>query len=178
MQAKRDATVQFRPGYFSPDPKKEQRPRARMEDAVFSNQTLREIPTVVAVPTAPEKDGSFPVSVAFTVDVNPLLFTTAEDRHYQQLAFVAALLDKQGGLVTGKESIMDLALTSERLTSLQRNRPQGGLDAHRARRFLSVTHREGRLEGSPGGIHYAPRIESKIALVVSGSSSGPSHLGN
>ena len=43
----------------------------------------------------------------------------------QQIAFVVARLDPTGGFVTGEESMMDLALTDEKLASLR----QTGLQA-------------------------------------------------
>ncbi|HEV3200085.1 MAG TPA: VWA domain-containing protein [Bryobacteraceae bacterium] len=121
FQTKRSATIQFRPGYFSPDPKKEQSPRARLDDTVFSKQTLRGIPVVVAISTGPAKDGSIPLSIGITVDLNQLQFATANDRHVQQLVFLTTLLDTNGGLVTGKESVMDLALTDQKLESLKKD---------------------------------------------------------
>jgi hypothetical protein len=48
-----------------------------------------------------------------------LQFTAFNGRHMQQIVFVTALLDPNGGFVTGEESIMDLALTDEKLASFQ-----------------------------------------------------------
>jgi len=121
FQSKRNATIQFRPGYFSPDPKREQSPRARLDDAVFSKQTLREIDAAVALSAGAPKDGSVPLTIRITVDLDRLQFATANGRHVQQLLFLTTLLDANGGLVTGKESIMDLALTDERLDSLKKD---------------------------------------------------------
>jgi hypothetical protein len=39
----------------------------------------------------------------------------------QQLVFLMTLLDANGGFVTGKESIMDLALTDEKLASFKKD---------------------------------------------------------
>jgi len=120
FQSKRTASIEFRPGYFSPDPKKEQPPRARLDEAVFSKQTLREIPASVTVSAGASEGGSVPITIALTVDVNRLQFGDANGRHMQQLVFLMTLLDAGGGLVTGKESIMDLALTDAKLESLKK----------------------------------------------------------
>jgi hypothetical protein len=112
--------LQFRPGYFSPDPKKEVSARARMDDAVFSKQTLHEIPIGVALSAGQPKDAGTPVSVRVTVDVNALRFTDVNGRHMQQIVFVTVLLDPNGGFVSGQESIMDLALTDEKLASCKK----------------------------------------------------------
>jgi VWFA-related protein len=119
FQSKRGGDLQFRPGYFSPDPKKEVSARARLDDAVFSKQTLREIPVSVVIEAGQPKDGGVPVSIRLRVDVKALQFTAFNGRHMQQIVFVTALLDPNGGFVTGEESIMDLALTDEKLASFQ-----------------------------------------------------------
>jgi hypothetical protein len=114
--------LQFRPGYFSPDPKadpkKEVSAQSRMDGAVFSKQALHEIPISVTLAAGQAKDGGIPVSVRLTVDVKALPFTMLNGRHMQQIVFLTALLDPSGAFVTGEESIMDLALTDEKLASL------------------------------------------------------------
>jgi hypothetical protein len=67
------------------------------------------------------KGGEVPVSIGIGVDVNRLPFTSSHGRHYQQLAFPMALLDANGGFVTGKESVMDLAVTDAKLATLKRD---------------------------------------------------------
>lgn len=118
FKSKRPESVQFRPGYDSPrdEPRKEQTARERLDAAVFSNETLREIPAAVSV-----SPGSERVSVTISVDMNQLQFTTGNGRHGQQIVFLMTLLDPNGAFVIGKEAIMDLALTDEKLKSLQRD---------------------------------------------------------
>jgi hypothetical protein len=119
--SKRPDSLQFRPGYFSPaDPKKELSARAPLDDAVFSKQALHDVPAVVALGAGQPKDGTLPLSIVVTVDLNGLKFVASKGRHVQQLVFLTALLDLKGGFVTGKESIMDLVLTDERLAVLEK----------------------------------------------------------
>jgi hypothetical protein len=66
-------------------------------------------------------DSAIPVSVAITIDVNRLPFVTSHGRHMQQIVFLMTLLDANGAFVTGKESIMQLALTDEKLASLKKD---------------------------------------------------------
>ncbi len=116
FKSKRQDSVQFRPGYFSPaDPAPQLAARAPLDEAVFSNQTLRDIPAAVSVTAAPAS-----VSVAIKVDVNYLQFAADKGRHVQQIVFLMTLLDANGAFVTGKESIMELALTDEKLAVLQK----------------------------------------------------------
>ena len=95
--------------------------RSRLDEAVFSGQALREIPAAVNLSAGPPKDGSVPISIAISVNLSRLQFTTANYCHNQQLVFLTTLLDTKGGFLTGKESIMDLALTDQKLASLQKD---------------------------------------------------------
>jgi VWFA-related protein len=121
LKSHRSDDIQFRPGYFSPvDQTKALSARATLDDAVFSKVTLRDIPAKVALAAGQPKNGTIPLSVAVTVDLNHLQFVPDKGRHVQQIVFLTTLLDANGAFVTGKESIMDLALTDEKLASLQK----------------------------------------------------------
>ena len=116
LKAHRDDDIQFRPGYFSPaDQTKALSARAPLDDAVFSRQTLQDIPAIVSVSSA-----NASVSIKIKVDVSHLQFAIDKGRHDQQIVFLMTLLDSNGAFVTGKESIMDLNLTDEKLASLQK----------------------------------------------------------
>jgi VWFA-related protein len=116
FKSQRPESVQSRPGYDSPpDRKPETTARSAMDDAVFSGQTLTAIPATV---TASVENAS--IKIAVSIDVTRLGFTTGNGRHAQQIVFLTTLLDSNGAFVTGKESIMDLALTDDRLASFQK----------------------------------------------------------
>lgn len=117
---KRPEMVQFRPGYFSPLPEA-RKPSARdaMDAAVFSGDRLSEISAAVTVTPQPPKDGVVPVVITVAVDMRGIQFTQSKGRHMQQIVFLMTLLDPEGGFVTGKEAIMDMALTDTKLASLQ-----------------------------------------------------------
>jgi VWFA-related protein len=126
FKSKRGEAVEFRPGYLSrpDDSEKALTTRAPLDDAVFSRQTLRDVPATVALAGGqPDgtKEGMLPVSIGITVDMNRLQFTTANGRHMQQIVFLMTLLDANGGFITGKVSIMELALTDEKLASLKKS---------------------------------------------------------
>jgi VWFA-related protein len=127
FKSKHGDAVEFRPSYFSQpnDSEKKLSARAPLDDAVFSKQMLRDVPATVASAGGQPKDGTkegmLPVSVGITVDINRLQFTIANGRHMQQIVFLMTLLDANGNFVTGKESIMDLALTEEKLASLKKD---------------------------------------------------------
>jgi VWFA-related protein len=122
FKSNRGGTVEFRPGYFSrPDEsEKALTARAPLDDAVFSKEVLANVPATVTLTAGQPKDGGIPVSIGITVDLNRLEFTSAHGRHMQQIVFLMILLDVDGNFVTGKESIMELAITEEKLASLKR----------------------------------------------------------
>ena len=123
FKTRRQASLEFRPGYLShKDDESEKKLAARrpMDDAVFSKQTLNDIIATVSLASGLPKDGSIPVSIDVTLDVNRLHFNTAKGRHMQQLVFLMTLLDRNDNYVMGKESIMDLALSDEKLASLKK----------------------------------------------------------
>ncbi len=122
FREKRSDSIQFRPGYFSPaEAKKVQSARAPLDDAVFTQQTLQGVAAKVTVVPGVPKDGAVPISIDINVDVNRLQFTTYHGRHLQQIVILMTLLDANGSFVTGKESILELALTDRKLASLQKS---------------------------------------------------------
>jgi VWFA-related protein len=135
FKIKRGDSLEFRPGYFSRTDESEKKlsARAPLDDAVFSKQTLHDVPATVTLAggqpadgtksgtTAGTTDGMIPVSIRIAFDVNRLQFATANGRHMQQLVLLMTLLDANGNFVTGKESIMDLALTDEKLASFKKD---------------------------------------------------------
>lgn len=112
--------LEYRPGYFSPDPKRDAPARAQLDSAVFSDRHLHEIPVTVALSAGQPRGAAIPISVHFTVDLKALQFAPSNGRQAQQLAFVAVLLDPNGAFLTGEESLMDLDLTPQKLDSLRR----------------------------------------------------------
>lgn len=127
FKSKRGDSVEFRPGYFSrvDNSEKALAARAPLDDAVFSNETLRDVAATVTLAAGQAKDGAkagtIPISAGITLDVNRLQFTTAHGRHRQQIVFPMTLLDAKGSFVTGKESIMELALTDKKLAALKKD---------------------------------------------------------
>ena len=55
------------------------------------------------------------------VDLKNVRFTRLNGRHMQQIVFLTTLIDAKGEFVTGKESIMDLALTGIKLASMRKD---------------------------------------------------------
>ena len=97
--ARRGEDLQYRPGYFSPDPSKKVSARTRMDEAVFSKDAIREIPARVTLSAGELKDGLLPISVHVQVDLKNVQFTRFNGRHVQQIVFLTTLLDAKGEFV-------------------------------------------------------------------------------
>ena len=120
--SKRPDSLEFRPGYVSrQDDDAVQAARGALDAAVFSKQNSQDVPATVGLQAAQAKEGLVRVSVFVTVDVNRVQFASSHGRHVQQLVLLTALLDRNGGFVTGVESILDLALTDATLASFQKD---------------------------------------------------------
>ncbi len=123
FKSKRSDSLEFRPGYLSrKDDDTEKKPQARgpLDEALFSKETLQDLPAKVTSTIGEAKDGAIPLTVSITLDINGLQFTDSHGRHTQQIVFLTTLFDNSGGFVTGQESIMELAVTDERLASLRK----------------------------------------------------------
>jgi hypothetical protein len=115
LRQKPEYVAEARTGYFAaaPTPAK---PTAqeRIDRTVVSQEKLDEIPARVAVMASA---GTVRVQVA--VDATKLRFVERDGRWIQQLTMVTVMEDAQGSPVEGKQSIMDLAVTEETLTSFR-----------------------------------------------------------
>jgi VWFA-related protein len=113
--------VQTRPGYFAPanapaEAKSEQR---KLDQEALAVDALTEIPVQLTGRLGKTEKGAPALSLMIHVDLAKLKFTQRDGRQTQKLAFIAALMDANGNLVTAKEGAMDLALQQENLTRMQ-----------------------------------------------------------
>jgi VWFA-related protein len=124
FRAQKPWSVQFRPGYFSPSPteKRPPTPRDAMDAAVFSGEALKEISADIYVGPGAERNS---VTITVTVNMSALDYTEGAERHGQQIVFLMTLLDAQGAFVAGKEAVMDLALSDQRLESMKQDGLKG-----------------------------------------------------
>lgn len=74
--------------------------------------------------------GAFPIRIEIHVDAGALQFSNQEGRAVQQLTFVTVLEDASGAYVTGRQAVMELALTPARLDELRRDGTKAGLTFH------------------------------------------------
>jgi VWFA-related protein len=113
--------VQARPGYFAPanppaDAKTELR---KLDQEAVAVDTLAEIPVQLTGSLSKTEKGAPVLSLLIHVDLAKLKFTEISGRQTQKLAFIGALSDANGNLVTAKEGAMELALKPESLARMQ-----------------------------------------------------------
>ena len=112
--------VQARRGYFAA--KKLDDPAARekeeIQEALFSQDETRELPVEVRTQFFVKSNSEVQLAVLAHLDLHPVHFRKQEERNTNNLAFVTALFDRDGHLVTVQEKIVQLRLRDATLTAL------------------------------------------------------------
>ena len=112
--------VQARRGYFAA--KKLDDPAARekeeIQEALFSQDETRELPVEVRTQFFVKSNSEVQLAVLAHLDLHPVHFRKQEERNLDNLAFVTALFDRDGHLVTVQEKIVQLRLRDATLTAL------------------------------------------------------------
>ncbi len=91
----------------------------RIDREVVSNGTINELPAAVRVRTGIPNNDRVPIRVDIHLDLKGLQFREQNGRHIQQVTFVTVVQDSTGGFVDGKQAVMDLFLTPEKLLGMQ-----------------------------------------------------------
>jgi VWFA-related protein len=123
LTASGDRRVETRPGYFATIRKESV--QQRLDRIAASRDTLEEFPAAVAITHGPAQ-----VHVEIRVDARFLQFPTQKGRAIQQLTFVTVLEDASGVYVTGRQAVMDMALSPAKLAELKRDGIKAGLTFH------------------------------------------------
>jgi VWFA-related protein len=112
--------VQARRGYYAPrkldDPAV--REKEEIQEALFSQDESRELPVEVHTQFFVKSNSEVQLAVLAHVDLHPVHFRKQEERNLDNLAFVTALFDRDGHLVTAQEKIVQLRLRDATLTAL------------------------------------------------------------
>jgi VWFA-related protein len=108
--------IQARAGYYYSAAQEPQRAQKEIDREVLSNEELHQLAIAVHVSPSRVKNSEFAIRVLTTVDASHLKFAKQNGRSVQQLTFVIVLRDSHGGYIMGKEAVMDLRVTPNRLT--------------------------------------------------------------
>ncbi len=116
--------VESRAGYYAAVGVSERETvQQRIDRIAMSGAGLQDFPVTLHV--LQESQAGLHVTIA--VEAAGLEFPEKEGRRVQELTFLTVLEDAGGNFVAGKQSVMDLALTPETLTKIQRDGIQAAL---------------------------------------------------
>jgi len=115
-------TLQARRGYFAPKASEDAAARAKeeIEDAVYSQDELRELPIDVHTQFFKLNESDVRLSVLTHLDLSSLRFQKQQDRNLDDLTFITVLFDRDGKYLTGKEKKVICRLRDDTLARLTR----------------------------------------------------------
>lgn len=110
-------SVQARRGYFAPKQASspDQQAKQDIEDAVFSQEEMRELPIDLHTQFFKPSDEAAKLTVLAHVDVSQLHFRKADGRNNSDLTIVSAVFDRNGNFVSGIEKLLQLHLKDDTL---------------------------------------------------------------
>jgi VWFA-related protein len=112
LTEKRHETVQARKGYMAvAAPEEKLAPVRRIDREVLSADQLNDVPVTVTARPDKLEDGRPVAHLAFQWDAAKMRFQLQDGARSQKLRIVAALLDGRGNFVTGKEGVVEFALS-------------------------------------------------------------------
>ena len=118
-------SLQARPGYFAAIiPAAPPAGERRIDQEAMSAGTLDEVPVSISAVAGNLPSGEPALMMVLHLDVAHLPFVKQAGRRTQKLTVVAALFDRAGNFVTGKECVMDFGLKENTFKLLA-----GGMDA-------------------------------------------------
>jgi len=113
-------SVQARRGYYAPKNVEDKAEQAKQEiqDAMFSQDELHDIPFDLHTQFFKAGDAEAKLTVLAHMDAKRLHFRKAEGRNGDELTFVSALFNQNGGFVQGTQKIVTLRLKDETLAHM------------------------------------------------------------
>jgi hypothetical protein len=112
LAEKRHDSVQARKGYMAVAvPGKQPAPERRIDREVLGADQLNEVPVTVTAQPDKLENGRPVARLAFQWDAAKMRFQLQDGARSQKLHIVAALLDDRGNFVTGKEGVVEFALS-------------------------------------------------------------------
>lgn len=111
-------SVQSRRGYFAPSGAADPAARAKeeIEEAVFSQDELRELPVDVHTQFFRVDGSSAKLSVLTHVDLRSMRFRKQEGRNLNNLTMITVLFDNNGQYVTAQQKTVEMRLRDATLT--------------------------------------------------------------
>jgi VWFA-related protein len=114
-----EGTIQARKGYFAPSGTVDASEQARqaIQDAVFSQEEVSEIPVQLHTQFFKPGDNDARLSVLVHMDVRRFHFRKADGRNNDDVTVVSALFDRNGNFISGTQKVLQIHLKDETLES-------------------------------------------------------------
>jgi VWFA-related protein len=108
-------SVQARKGYYAPNEGEglPQGAAKEIENAVFSRDDVRDLPVEMRTEIKKSEGSGGELTVSTDIDLKLLHYRKAEGRNCQELTAVAAIFDRDGNFVAGKQQTLTLKLRDE-----------------------------------------------------------------
>jgi VWFA-related protein len=119
-------SVQARRGYFAPK-QGEGLPEAaakEIENAVFSRDDIRDLPVEMRTDVKKSEGSGGELTVSTDVDLQLLHYSKADGRNCQELTAVAAIFDRDGSFIAGKQQTLTLKLRDQTMDGLSQKSPE------------------------------------------------------
>ncbi len=109
--------IAARKGYFAPKQAADANEQAKreIEDAVFSQQEVRDIPVELHTQFFKSSEEDAQLSVVARMDVRRVHFRKEEGRNRNDLTIVSALFDRNGNFVQGQQKVLTMRLKDDTL---------------------------------------------------------------
>jgi VWFA-related protein len=119
LNTRENYALQARRGYFASrqPPGSDQQAKQEIEDAVFSQEEIHELPIDLHTQFFKLSDTDAKLTVLAHVDVNQLHFQKENGRNNDDLTIVSVIFDRNGNYVTGIEKTLQLHLKDDTLAS-------------------------------------------------------------
>jgi len=110
-------TIQARKGYYAPKEGADASEQAKqaIEDAVFSQEEVREIPVELHTQFFKAAANDARLSLVIHLDVRRVHFRKVDGRNDNDVTVVSALFDRNGNFVNGNQKVLQLRLKDETL---------------------------------------------------------------
>jgi len=112
-----EGKIQARKGYFAPKAatNASEQAKAAIEDAVFSQEEVRDIPVELHTQFFKPDENDAKLSVLARVDVKNIHFAKTNGRNNTDVTVVSALFDHNGNFIAGNQKLVQLHLKDETL---------------------------------------------------------------
>jgi hypothetical protein len=118
--------VQARKGYYAPK-QGEGLPEAtakEIESAVFSRDDIRDLPVEMRTEVRKSEGSGGELTVSTDIDLKLLHYSKTDRRNCQELTAVAAIFDRDGNFIAGKQQTLTLKLRDQTMDGLSQSRPR------------------------------------------------------